>query len=85
MGTVGRIQRTNNMKRILIVEDDKEINGLLYKLLEENHYHPQSAFTGMDGMNMLSAEKIIFFKVRKSFVIQTQLLNLSICGIIYSN
>ncbi|MGL6197480.1 MAG: response regulator transcription factor [Lachnospiraceae bacterium] len=44
------------MKRILIVEDDKEINGLLYKLLEENHYNPQSAFTGMDGLNMLSAE-----------------------------
>lgn len=44
------------MKRILIVEDDKEINGLLHKLLEENEYVPQSAFTGMEGLNMLTLE-----------------------------
>lgn len=44
------------MRRILIVEDDKEINGLLYKLLGENGYQPQAAFTGIDGLNMLCAD-----------------------------
>jgi DNA-binding response OmpR family regulator len=44
------------MKRILIIEDDKEINNLLCKILEENAYFAQSAFTGIDGLNMLRNE-----------------------------
>jgi DNA-binding response OmpR family regulator len=41
------------MSNILIVEDDKEINQLLRKILEENGYKVESAFTGIDVMNML--------------------------------
>jgi len=44
------------MKRILIVEDDKEINELLCKILIENNYEAQSAFSGMDGINLLRSD-----------------------------
>jgi DNA-binding response OmpR family regulator len=45
------------MKRILIVEDDKEINHLLCKILDENSYVAQSAYSGIDGMAMLRSEQ----------------------------
>jgi DNA-binding response OmpR family regulator len=45
------------MKRVLVVEDDKEINRLLCKILEENKYAVQSAYTGVDGIAMLRSEQ----------------------------
>ena len=45
------------MKQILIIEDDKEINGLLGKMLEENNYSVQSAFTGIDGISMFRSKQ----------------------------
>lgn len=41
---------------ILIVEDDKEINSLLCKALERHGYNTKSAFTGMQGIDMLKNE-----------------------------
>ena len=45
------------MKNILIVEDDKEINGLLREILEEKKFSVQSAHTGIEGMAMLRKNK----------------------------
>ena len=41
---------------ILIVEDDKEINSLLCKALENYGYNAKSAFTGIQGLDMLKNE-----------------------------
>jgi len=41
---------------VLIIEDDREINGLLRMILEKNNYSVHSAFTGIEGMNMLHAQ-----------------------------
>lgn len=42
--------------RILIIEDDREINCLLCKTLQDNGYIPISAFTGIDGLLQLKSE-----------------------------
>lgn len=42
---------------ILVIEDDKEINSLLCKALQDNGYIPVSALTGMQGLDYLKAEK----------------------------
>lgn len=39
-------------EKILIIEDDREINHLLVRFLEENGYNVISAFTGIDGLNL---------------------------------
>ena len=45
------------MRRILVVEDDKQINHLFCKILEENNFSVRSAFTGIDGITMLRREQ----------------------------
>lgn len=42
---------------ILVIEDDKEINSLLCKALNNNDYRAKSAYTGTQGLNMLRLEK----------------------------
>ncbi len=39
--------------RILIVEDDADINRLLYKILKKNNYAPEQAFSGTEARLML--------------------------------
>lgn len=41
---------------ILIVEDDREINSLLCKALESHGYNTKSAFTGIQGLDILKNE-----------------------------
>ena len=38
------------MKNILIIEDDNHINDMLSKLLQLNHYHTFSAYSGTEGI-----------------------------------
>lgn len=40
------------MSRILIIEDDMTINGLLRKIIEKNGYIADSAYNGTDGLAM---------------------------------
>lgn len=42
---------------ILVIEDDKEINSLLCKALSNNDYITESAYTGIQGLDMLKTEK----------------------------
>ena len=39
--------------RILVVEDDREINSMLCEMLDENGYAAEGACTGMEGMSRL--------------------------------
>ncbi|SFB39055.1 response regulator transcription factor [Clostridium frigidicarnis] len=39
-------------KRILVVEDDREINNLLCNILEQSGYDIEVAFTGIDGISL---------------------------------
>lgn len=41
------------MNHILIVEDDADINRLLYKILKKNAYDPEQAFSGTEARLML--------------------------------
>lgn len=45
------------MKRILVIEDDKEINDLLCKALQKNGYEPIPAFTGIQGVDYIKNSK----------------------------
>lgn len=40
------------MSRILIIEDDRTINGLLRSIIEKNGYTADSAYNGTDGLAM---------------------------------
>lgn len=42
--------------RVLVIEDDKEINGLLCKALQDNGYISVSAFTGIEGLDYLRTQ-----------------------------
>lgn len=42
---------------VLVIEDDKEINSLLCKALNNNDYIAKSAYTGAQGLDMLRLEK----------------------------
>lgn len=42
---------------ILVIEDDKQINSLLCKALNNNDYIAKSAYTGTQGLDMLRLEK----------------------------
>jgi len=44
-------------KKILVIEDDKEINNLLCDILMQNQYDTQSAFTGIDGISLIRNSK----------------------------
>lgn len=44
-------------KRILVVEDDREINNLLCHILEQNGYDIEAAFTGIDGISLAKAKE----------------------------
>ena len=39
--------------KILVVEDDREINSMLCEMLDENGYAAEGAFTGMEGLSRL--------------------------------
>lgn len=39
--------------KILVVEDDREINSMLCEMLDENGYAAKGAFTGMEGLSRL--------------------------------
>lgn len=39
--------------KILVVEDDREINSMLCEVLDENGYAAEGAFTGMEGLSRL--------------------------------
>lgn len=39
--------------KILVVEDDREINSMLCEMLDENGYAADGAFTGMEGLSRL--------------------------------
>lgn len=41
------------MNRVLIVEDDTDINHLLYKILKKHDYEPEQAFSGTEARLML--------------------------------
>lgn len=44
------INRGDGLKTILIIEDDKDINNMLCKLLTYNNYNIVSAFSGTEGV-----------------------------------
>lgn len=41
------------MERILIIEDEKDVNQLLAKTLEDSGYETASAYNGIDGLSFL--------------------------------
>lgn len=45
------------MERILIIEDEKDVNRLLAQTLQDSGYETVSAFNGMDGLRMLQEEQ----------------------------
>jgi len=57
------------VKRILIVEDDREINGLLAALLEAESYAAHSAYTGTEGLERFHAEPfdLVFLDIMLPF------------------
>ena len=52
-----RFERSKVSKRVLIVEDDKEINKILQSFLEQNGYEVWSAFDGLNGSSSAWANK----------------------------
>ena len=46
---------TGKTPRVLIVEDDADINRLLYKILKKNGYVPEQAFSGTEARLLLQA------------------------------
>lgn len=52
------MQQIENEFKILIVEDDKEINNLIKTMLEKNNYSTEVAFTGLEAMDKI--QKIHF-------------------------
>lgn len=44
------------MEHILIIEDEKDVNQLLVKTLQDNGYQASSAFDGLEGLRMLKKE-----------------------------
>ena len=46
------------MERILIVEDEKDVNRLLAQALQDNGYETVSVYNGLDVINILSEGQI---------------------------
>lgn len=46
------------MKKILIVEDDTNINNLIKELLVQNHYEVVSAYSGTEAISILEKENV---------------------------
>lgn len=44
------------MEHILIIEDEKDVNQLLAKTLQDNGYQTSSAFNGLEGLGLLQKE-----------------------------
>ena len=44
-------------KKILVVDDEKDIVEFLTQLLEDNGYEVKGAFNGIEGMELVSKEK----------------------------
>lgn len=40
------------MSKILIIEDNKDVNTLIRETLEENNYEADSVFDGLNGLKM---------------------------------
>lgn len=49
------MQDTGGSPRILIVEDDADINRLLYQILKKNGYFPEQAYSGTEAKLLLGA------------------------------
>jgi len=49
------MQDIGKSPRVLIVEDDADINRLLYKILKKNGYSPEQAFSGTEARLLLQA------------------------------
>lgn len=49
------MQDTGRVPRVLIVEDDADINRLLYQILKKNGYSPEQAFSGTEARLLLQA------------------------------
>ena len=45
------------MNKILVVEDDWDINGLLYNILEQNGYEVKAAYSGSEAKMCLEQGK----------------------------
>lgn len=43
--------------KVLIIEDDKEINELLFNVLSTSGYKPKSALNGLEGIKLATTEK----------------------------
>lgn len=50
--------RKENQK-ILIIEDDKDINGLLATYLKEDGFRVEQAYSGLEGLPMISDQIIL--------------------------
>ena len=46
------------MAKILIVEDDKELNNLISNYLKDNNYLVKSCFNGIEALKELENEKV---------------------------
>lgn len=46
------------MQKILIIEDEENLNRILQDYLRHNGFHPLSAYTGEDGLRLWQHEKI---------------------------
>ena len=50
------VEESNYMERILIIEDEKDVNQLLAQTLQDDGYETESAYNGIDGIQILRKE-----------------------------
>ena len=50
-------ERMPGPKRVLIIEDDRDMAGFLEDCLKSNRYHPATAFDGPSGLSMADSFK----------------------------
>jgi DNA-binding response OmpR family regulator len=51
------MKRMNNSVNILIIEDDEDINRLLFNIISKNGYTPKSAYSGTEALIYLESGK----------------------------